>query len=101
LIRVTMAALVRAAPGQPGAGRCRVWRPRGVRGHGRRRTGGRGVRGHRMCLRGYLGGLGGVLPDSGQQRHSPDDQNRPASCLSRGHLPPPDDLDPEPPVLGA
>jgi hypothetical protein len=88
LIRVTMAGLVRAGPGQPGAGRCRVWRCRRVRGRGRRRTGRRGVRGYRMGLRGCIGVVGWVLPESGQQRQSPDDQNRPAGCLPRGHLHP-------------
>src|SRR2546421_12089376 len=40
-------------------------------------------------LRGCVGVLGGVLPEPGQQRHSPDDQNRPARCLPRAHLPAP------------
>src|SRR6266480_812322 len=38
---------------------------------------------------GCVGMPGGILPVPGQQRHSPDDQNRPARCLPRAHLPAP------------
>jgi len=56
---------------------------------GLHRTSWRWVRGHRLGLCGYVGMPGGILPVPGQQRHSPDDQNRPARCLPRAHLPAP------------